>query len=84
MPSLNIMFPDGLPCYIDFDDEYKPGDEPPVSYMDWCEWAQVQHKAGLRQVKCGYCGLWCFPQELSGKVRQNPICKKCDRLKETT
>jgi hypothetical protein len=32
----------------------------------------VQDKAGLRQEKCSRCGLWKFPQELSG-----PACLKC-------
>lgn len=45
--------------------QYKPGDPPPTGYNDWHEWAEVQHKAGLRQKLCGRCSLWCYPQELS-------------------
>lgn len=41
----------------------KPGDLPPVGYLAWHEWAEVQHKAGIRQVQCS-CGLWLFPQEV--------------------
>jgi len=44
---------------------FKPGDPAPSDYLGWHEWAEVQHKAGLRQVTCGHCGKWRFPQELS-------------------
>jgi hypothetical protein len=47
---------------------YKPGDQAPSGYLAWHEWAEVQHKAGLRQVQCGKCGLWRYPQELSGET----------------
>lgn len=59
--------------------EHKKGDPPPTGYLDWHEWADVQHKAGLRQVQCGVCGLWRFPQELSVKVKcSSPVCLACD------
>lgn len=71
-------------------DTYKPGDHAPQGYLAWHEWAEVQHKAGLRQVECGRCGLWRYPQELSclvditqaqsrkGPVSvETPICLKC-------
>ncbi len=48
--------------------EYKPGDPAPSGYLDWFEWAEVQHMAGLSQVACGTCGKWKFPQELSAEV----------------
>lgn len=44
--------------------DFKPGDPAPISYQAWHEWAEVQHKAGLRQVQCGRCSLWKFSQEL--------------------
>lgn len=47
---------------------YKPGDQAPEGYLEWHEWAEVQHKSGLRQKKCGRCGKWCFPQQLSATV----------------
>jgi len=47
---------------------YKPGDQAPEGYLAWHEWAEVQHKAGLRQKQCGRCGLWRFPQQLSAEV----------------
>lgn len=76
---------------------WKPGDMPPAEksdYLGWHAWAEVQHKAGLRQRQCG-CGRWFYPQELSGKERVTtmyrdkystarpvkvvtPICKGCD------
>lgn len=47
---------------------YKPGDQAPEGYLEWHEWAEVQHKAGLRQKQCGRCGLWRYPQQLSAEV----------------
>jgi len=35
---------------------FKPGDQAPSGYLAWHEWAEVQHKAGLRQKQCGRCG----------------------------
>lgn len=52
-------------------DGVKPGDMPPVEksdYLGWRAWAEVQHKAGLRQQQCGKCGRWFYPQELSDKT----------------
>lgn len=46
---------------------YKPGDMPPEGYLQWHAWADVQRKAGIKQEKCGECGLWRSPQELAGK-----------------
>ena len=73
--------------------EFKPGDMPPKGYLDWHEWAEVQHKAGLRQVSCAICGKWRYPQELSNKTvdwtgvdnrgrkheQTDAVCKACDR-----
>lgn len=70
---------------------YKPGDQAPEGYLEWHEWAEAQHKAGLRQKQCVKCGLWRYPQELSAewimwegitargrKVKQMaPVCLKC-------
>ena len=81
-------------CLLD-SGHYKPGDPPPKSngYLECHEWAAVQIKAGLRQVVCGYCGLWKFPQELSKRVHvtpgieyktgqkvriESPVCLDCD------
>ena len=47
--------------------EFKPGDQAPEGYLAWHEWAEVQHKAGLRQKQCGRCEKWKYPQELSDK-----------------
>mgnify|MGYP001570905252 CR=1 FL=1 len=70
--------------------EYKPGDLPPEGYLAWHEWAEVQRKAGIKQVECGRCGRWKTPQELSGekivvrgksitgkKTIKMPLCQKC-------
>ena len=73
-----------LACLL-VQEDYKPGDPA------WHEWAEAQHKAGLRQKQCGKCGLWRYPQELSEefvkwdaatsrgrKVKQMaPVCLKC-------
>lgn len=70
---------------------YRPGDQAPEGYLAWHEWAEVQHKAGLRQKQCGQCGLWRYPQQLSAEVlrwegktargklaqKEAPVCKKC-------
>jgi hypothetical protein len=70
---------------------YKPGDPSPTGYLDWHEWAEIQHKAGLRQKECGRCGKWRYPQELSaetdrmtGKTKRgrevgivSAVCLKC-------
>ena len=58
--------------------------------MAWHEWAEVQHKAGLRQKECGRCGRWKYPQELSDQHDRleaqsrkgpvtviTPVCNKC-------
>lgn len=60
--------------------DYKPGDQAPSGYLQWHEWADVQHKAGLRQRECGRCGKWRYPQQLSAlidrhdaKSRRGPV-----------
>lgn len=71
-------------------ERYKAGDPAPQGYLAWHEWAETQHKAGLRQKECGRCGKWCYPQELSeqidrheAKSRKGPViletavCLKC-------
>jgi predicted transcriptional regulator len=71
-------------------DTYRPGDPAPDGYLAWHEWAEAQHKAGLRQKQCGRCGLWRYPQELSDQIdrcemqsRKGPVivetavCVKC-------
>lgn len=58
--------------------------------MAWHEWAEVQRKAGIKQVQCGRCGLWKTPQELSDQndrcemqsrkgpvIIVTPVCNKC-------
>lgn len=76
---------------------YKPGDQAPDGYLAWHEWAEVQHKAGLRQKRCGECGLWRYPQELSDHMvrwqgftargkpahQMAPLCLKCEARKKT-
>lgn len=71
--------------------DFKPGDQAPTGYLDWHEWAEVQHKAGLRQKECGRCGKWCYPQQLSNRVDvytarskkrglvtvETPVCNAC-------
>jgi len=68
-----------IACILEQSD-YKPGDPAPEGYLQWHEWAEVQHKAGLRQVECGRCGLWRYPQELSSEfdhseamIRKRPV-----------
>lgn len=69
---------------------YKPGDQAPEGYLAWHEWADTQHKAGLRQRECGRCSKWKYPQELSSQIDEcvmqsrkgpvalkTPVCHKC-------
>ena len=60
--------------------EYKPGDQAPEGYLAWHEWAEVQHKAGLRQKQCGRCGLWRYPQQLSATVDRAELLKARGRI----
>ena len=71
--------------------DYKPGDLPPDGYLAWHEWAEVQRKAGIKQVECGRCGVWKTPQELSAGTlsivardkrgnevtTEHPVCSRC-------
>jgi hypothetical protein len=73
-------------------EKYTVGSMPPKGYLQWHEWAQAQHTAGLRQVVCGKCGKYKFPQELSKSVNSfdarmksglkikisKPICLECN------
>lgn len=69
MPCGQIKF-GGRVAHLTVVGDFKPGDHPPSGYVDWQEWARVQHKAGLRQQQCGKCGLWRFPQELSEEFQR--------------
>ena len=75
--------------------DYKPGDQAPEGYLAWQEWAEVQHKSGLRQKECGRCGLWRYPQQLSSTEDKctlqsrkgpvtvtTPVCNDCANKKE--
>ncbi len=83
---------------LDTTPNFKPGDPPPSGYIAWMGWAEAQHKAGFRQAQCGRCGLWKFPQELSGKILKSelrtargkkvlikePVCKECQITQSAT
>ena len=71
---------------------FRPGDLPPEGYLAWHEWADVQRKAGIKQVACGRCGLWKCPQEFSKTVDRmeaqsrngpvtlaSPVCNTCNK-----
>ena len=61
-----------LVCVLE-QQRYRPGDQAPEGYLAWHEWAEVQHKAGLRQRKCGRCGLYCYPQQLSALIDRQEL-----------
>ena len=61
-----------LVCVLE-QQRYRPGDQAPEGYLAWHEWAEVQHKAGLRQKQCGRCGLWRYPQQLSATVDRTEV-----------
>jgi hypothetical protein len=69
MPTINC----GKLGIISFTGNYKPGDQPPSGYCDWHAWADVQHKAGLRQKRCGNCSKWNFPQELTDVAKRHYV-----------
>lgn len=98
MPTVKFKFAGvGYPTTLTFIGEHKPGDPPPTGYADWHAWADVQHKAGLRQKRCGRCVKWKYPQELSGLVDfsfasrtphgpadiliESPVCIRCAQTK---
>jgi len=62
---------------LDIGGTFKVGDMPPSGYCDWHQWAEVQHKGGLRQKRCGFCSKWNFPQEMGVK-----FCKTCEAHQE--
>jgi len=77
-------------------ESYKPGDLPPEGYLAWHEWAEIQYKAGVKQVECGICGKAKTPQELSGKTVSHTyqskngdveivsqVCTQCDDNDQT-
>lgn len=98
MPDIRVNF-GGTPAILTVAETYEPGSQPPKThgYMDMEEWWRVQRKAGLRQVECGRCGRWKFPQELSPAVDkstlhkrdgtpvpvESPVCNECDRKRPT-
>lgn len=65
-----IEIPGGIVCV---QPAFKPGDPAPDGYLAWHEWAEVQHKAGLRQTKCSACLRWKYPQEMNDM----DVCNKC-------
>lgn len=59
---------------LTFAKQFSAGDSAPSGYIDWHDWASVQAAAGLKQVKCKYCGKYEFPQELcKNKEEQDDI-----------
>ena len=40
-------------CIVCVQPTFKAGDPAPEGYLAWHDWAEVQHKAGLRQKRCG-------------------------------
>lgn len=52
---------------------YKPGDPRPSGYLDFHEWAMVQMKAGLKEMKCSSCGKWKFQHEMSERLEKRTM-----------
>lgn len=57
--------------------KFHVGEPAPAGYLAWHEWARVQHRAGLRQLRCARCGLWRFPREIG------ECCKDVKRERKT-
>ena len=62
--------------------KFAPGDPRPDGYLEWYEWAAVQHKAGLRQKRCVGCAKWKFPQELSEVTVTWSATASCGRRRQ--
>ncbi|MNX11323.1 hypothetical protein D3C86_410830 [compost metagenome] len=93
MPDIRVNI-GGSVAILSVGGAYEPGSQPPAThgYMDMEEWWRVQRKAGLKQVACGRCGRWKFPQELSATVDkstahkrdgtpvpiESPVCNGCN------
>lgn len=72
-------------AHISIAGDYKPGDPPPAGYCNWHEWAQIQHRAGLRQKQCDNCGRWRYPQEIAESHMEKQVTyrtKKDSMLEE--
>jgi hypothetical protein len=52
---------------------FKVGDPCPDGYVARIEWNKVHEKAGLRQIRCGSCGLWHWPHEMSEKIKTSIV-----------
>lgn len=66
---------------VTFGQRWDVGDQPPNGYLDWDEWAGVQHKGGLRQVHCPECVTYKYPQELSHEI-VTMTCYRLNRKRE--
>ena len=62
--------PERIGCILT-GEPYKVGDPAPIGYMEWHEWAGVQHRGGLRQQRAPEDGKWRFPQELKETEHDN-------------
>ena len=52
------------------DNSFRAGDPMPSGYLDWHNWAEAQHKAGLRQKRCHCCSKWFYPQQFKEHLVQ--------------
>lgn len=74
MPDIPIRFgKEKRVSWLTVTGTYKPGDPPPSGHNDWHAWAEVQHKAGLRQQRCGICSRFKFPQEIARTERRETV-----------
>jgi hypothetical protein len=62
--------------HLAFTRTFQPGDPQPDGYIHRQDWAQVQLKAGLKQVQCVECERWKFPQQLTKGKRV--VCLECE------
>jgi len=60
-----------MQAHLDDAGTYQPGDQPPEGYLQWHEWARVQERGGLGQIRCPRCGLYRYPQE---PCRRDGVC----------
>ena len=86
MPDVRIVEHGRVVGWLSYVGEYKPGDQPPMGYIDRQEWADVQIKAGLKQEQCSLCGKWNFPQQIASVTEESQTAyrTKRDAMKKTS
>lgn len=87
MGSHRFKLANGVSGIYTESDDYKPGDRftgHSSDYLGWHAWAEIQHKAGLRQKQCARCAKWVYPQDMSDQTDSRQAFKDKRRTKPVT